>query len=97
MPTDAIHLILEIATPIVLGFVCYITLLIRSENAGAKSEMMDRQTEVKEELVGKLASLDQAIAVHIAEDKQQFTHMNVALSDLKYSVSRIAKEKKGVE
>jgi hypothetical protein len=91
MPPEVIHLVLEIATPVVIGLLCYITLKIRSENADSKSEMMDRQNEVKEELVAKLAGIDRTIAVHIAEDKQQFHHMNISLSELKSAVNHIAK------
>jgi uncharacterized protein HemX len=81
VPTDGLHLILDIVTPLVLGLVAYMTLRIRSDTADAKADLLAHQNKVKEELVNSNAAIAQKLAVHEERDENKFARIDERFDD----------------
>jgi hypothetical protein len=77
--SDTLHLVIDIATPVILVGVSWVGLLIRASlakieltQAETKADLLSQQISVKEDLQQKHAENRQQLAIHMAEDVIQF-------------------------
>jgi hypothetical protein len=86
-PVETWHVVLEFTTPIFLGLVAYVGLLIKAslgdiklEQSDAKAALLANQTEIKEDLTRKHSENTKAIEVHAKEDEGHFREIAASLT-----------------
>ena len=92
MPTDSIHTILDIITPLALAGVFVVGLMIRNGLAIAATKHIQAAAEVKAELVAQNSKIASALDVHTAKDELMFEGINDKLDDGKDHFEQIEKK-----
>jgi len=92
MQVDPIHAALDIITPLALGAVFVVGLMIRSKMAEAATKHVEAAAAVKAELVENNAKVAQALAVHTRADELMFQGINEKLDDGKDHFEQIERK-----
>ena len=90
--TDQVHTFLDIITPLAMGAVFVVGLLIKNAMATAAAKHIEAAAQVKAELVQQNVNVAQALAVHTAKDEMMFEGINEKLDDGKDHFEAIEKK-----
>lgn len=96
LPAETFHTMLEIITPVGAMLLAWIGMLIRTSlleikisQKDAAAKLLEGQTAVKEDLNEKHAENTRVIAVHVAEDRVQFAHIEQQNANQNRALERI--------
>jgi hypothetical protein len=90
------HLIFDIVSAVVSLAWIFIGLLIRANLSDIKiaqmkmkAELIQGQTDLRENFSKKMSDTDQKLAVHIAEDEKQFEFLNRMVNEIRAWVTKL--------
>lgn len=82
LQADPVRALLDIVTPLALGAVAVVGLMIRASMAQSATKHVEAAAAVKAELLAHSTELKEDLAVHTAEDRLQFKQINEKLDTL---------------
>ena len=90
--TDQVHTFLDIVTPIAMGAVFVVGLLIKNAMATAAAKHIEAAAQVKAELVAQNKKVENALDVHMAKDELMFGGINEKLDEGKQHFEAIERK-----
>lgn len=76
---DPLHTVIDIVSPLAIVAAAWIGLSIKSAVLKASLDHQAAAAEVKDELIERATKVENAVAVHIADDKGEFREIRASL------------------
>ena len=92
LQADPVHTLLDVVTPLAMGAVVVVGLMIRAAMSEAATKHVEAAAQVKAELVAQNRKVENALDVHMAKDELMFGGINEKLDEGKQHFEAIERK-----